>query len=72
MSVDWVELPEERRARFLRLAIAAAVTAAKVPLPHARETYLRLARHFRAEADRAFGKTSDPEQTAEPVPEAKA
>jgi len=56
MSIDWAELPQERRARFLRLAIAAAVTAAKVPLPQARETYLRLARHLRAQADRAAGK----------------
>jgi hypothetical protein len=58
MSMEWVELPEERRARFLRLAIAAAVTAAKVPLPQVRETYLRLARDLRAQADRAFGETS--------------
>jgi len=51
MSMKWVEAPEERRARFLRLAIAAAVIAAKVRLPQVRDAYLRLARHLRAEAD---------------------
>jgi hypothetical protein len=57
MSVQWAEEPQERRARFLRLAIAAAVTAAKVPLPQVREAYLRLARHLRAEADRTQNET---------------
>ena len=51
MSIESAEAPDQRRARFLRLAIAAAVTAAKVPLPQVREAYLRLARHLRAEAD---------------------
>ena len=66
MSVEWAELPEERRARFLRLAIAAAVTAAKVPLPQVRETYLRLARHLRAQADRTVGKTTKGDEGHQP------
>lgn len=66
MSIEWAELPEERRARFLRLAIAATVTAAKVPLPQVRETYLRLARHLRAQADRAIGKTTSGDEGLQP------
>jgi hypothetical protein len=59
MNMQRAEAPEERRARFLRLAIAAAVTAAKVPLPQVREAYLRLARHLRAEADQT-GEDNEP------------
>jgi len=47
-----IETAEERRARFLRLAIAAAVTAAKVPLPKLKAAYLRFAQNLRSEADR--------------------
>jgi len=57
MSGQWAEEPKERRARFLRLAIAAAVTAAKVPFPQVRDAYLRLARQLRAEADRTEDET---------------
>lgn len=46
-----VESTEERRARYLRLAIAAAVTAAKMPIPKARQLYLSLAQSLKSEAD---------------------
>jgi hypothetical protein len=51
-----METAEERRARFLRLAIAAAVTAAKVPLPRFKAAYLKVAQNLRSEADR-LGQT---------------
>jgi len=37
-----------------------------VPLPQVRETYLRLARHLRAQADRAVGKTTKGNEGLEP------
>jgi hypothetical protein len=39
----FVESPEERRARYRRLAIAAAAAAARVPTAQARSAYLILA-----------------------------
>jgi hypothetical protein len=51
MSSHWSETQEERRARFLRLAIAAAVTAAKIPIPKVRTAYLKLARTLKSQAD---------------------
>ena len=46
-----VETPEERRARYLRLARAATDTAAKTPLPGAKEMYANLAQTWVAMAD---------------------
>jgi hypothetical protein len=46
-----VETPEERRARYLRLARAATDTAAKTPLPAAKEMYVKLAQAWVAMAD---------------------
>ena len=51
MTPHWTETREERRARFLRLAIAAAVTAAKIPIPKARSAYLKLAQTLKSQAD---------------------
>jgi hypothetical protein len=51
MSSYWSETPAERRARFLRLAIAAAVTAAKIPIPRVRAAYLKLAQTLKSQAD---------------------
>ena len=48
---SYVESPEERRERYLRLAKAAADTAAKTPLPEVRELYLNLAQSWSAMAD---------------------
>jgi hypothetical protein len=39
----WIESPGERKARYQRLAIAAAAAAARVPTPEARAAYLILA-----------------------------
>jgi len=46
-----VETPEERRARYLRLARAATDMAAKTPLPAAKEMYVNLAQAWVAMAD---------------------
>jgi len=46
-----VETPEERRARYLRLARAATDTAAKTPFPAAKEMYVKLAQAWVAMAD---------------------
>jgi hypothetical protein len=54
-----METAEERRARFLRLAIAAAVTAAKVPLPKFKAVYLKFAQNLRSEADRLESDSTD-------------
>ena len=51
MTSHWSETQEERRARFLRLAIAAAVTAAKIPIPKVRAVYLKLAQTLKSQAD---------------------
>jgi hypothetical protein len=51
MKAHLSETPVERRARFLRLAIAAAVTAAKIPIPRVRTAYLKLAQTLKSQAD---------------------
>jgi hypothetical protein len=51
MTSQWSETREERRARFLRLAIAAAVTAAKIPIPRVRTAYLKLAQTLKSQAE---------------------
>jgi hypothetical protein len=51
MSSCGVETPDERRARYLRLARAASETASKTPLPGAKEMYVRLAQAWVAMAD---------------------
>ena len=55
MESHWSETHEERRARFLRLAIAAAVTAAKIPIPKVRRAYLKLAQTLKSQADDSTG-----------------
>ena len=51
MDIHWSETSQERRERFLRLAIAAAVTAAKIPIPKVRAAYLTLAQTLKSQAD---------------------
>jgi formiminotetrahydrofolate cyclodeaminase len=51
MSDFGIETSEERRARYLRLARAATETAAKTPLPAAKEMYVKLAQAWLAMAD---------------------
>jgi hypothetical protein len=46
-----VESKEERRERFLRLAQAAASTAAKMPLANLRLKYLQLSENLKSAAD---------------------
>jgi len=49
-----IETPEERRARFLRLASEAADTAAKIPVPIVRLRYLELSETLKAEAEQVM------------------
>ena len=49
-----IETPEERRARFLRLASEAADTAAKIPVPLVRLRYLELSETLKAEAEQVM------------------
>ena len=51
MSDFGIETPEERRARYVRLARAATEAAAKSPLPGAKEMYVKLAQAWVAMAD---------------------
>jgi hypothetical protein len=51
MSDLGIETPEERRARYVRLARAATEAAAKSPLPGAKEMYVKLAQAWVAMAD---------------------
>lgn len=46
-----IESPEERRARYVRLARAATEAAAKSPLPVAKQMYVKLAQAWVAMAD---------------------
>jgi hypothetical protein len=50
MSDFGIETPEERRARYVRLARAATDAAAKSPLPGAKEMYVKLAQAWVAMA----------------------
>jgi hypothetical protein len=49
---QWNEPVAERRARYLRLAVAAAATAARLPIPEAKAAYLWLARKLKEQADK--------------------
>lgn len=51
MSDFGIETPDERRARYVRLARAAMEAAAKSPLPGAKEMYVKLAQAWVAMAD---------------------
>jgi hypothetical protein len=53
---ELVESPEERKARYQRLAIAAAAAAARVPTAQARSAYLIL-----AETWSSLAKADDPQ-----------
>ncbi len=53
-----IETPEERRARFLRLASEAAAIAAKIPVPHIRLRYLELSETLKAEAEHVLEESS--------------
>jgi hypothetical protein len=55
-----IETPEERRARFLRLASEAADTAAKIPLPLIRLRYLELSETLKAEAEQVTDELTSP------------
>jgi len=46
-----IESPEERSARYLRLARAASEAAAKTPMPGAKEMYINLAQAWVAMAE---------------------
>jgi hypothetical protein len=54
---ELVESPKERRARYQRLAIAAAAAAARVPTAQARSAYLIL-----AETWSSLAKADDPQE----------
>ncbi len=43
----------------MRLAIAAAVTAAKIPIPKFKTAYLRLARTLKSQADDSTSDSDD-------------
>jgi hypothetical protein len=51
---DWNESAVDRRARYLRLAVAAAATAARLPIPEAKAAYLWLARTLKQQADKLY------------------
>ena len=51
MSGFGIETPEERRARYVRLARAATEAAAKSPLPGAKQMYVKLAQAWVSMAD---------------------
>ena len=77
MSDFGVETPEERRARYVRLARAATYAAAKSPLPGAKEMYVKLAQAWVAMADESdrgprvsYAETPDQDQNS--VPAARA
>ena len=65
MSEFGVETPEERRARYVRLARAATEAAAKSPLPGAKEMYVKLAQAWVAMADKNDGTTDPPEASGD-------
>lgn len=56
-EMDLIESPKERRARYKRLAIAAAAAAARSPIASVRTAYLLLAESWSslAEADEPAG-----------------
>ena len=54
-----IETPEERRARFLRLASEAAQIAAKMPLAAIRLRYLELSETLKSEADHVLEASDD-------------
>ena len=51
-EIEWNEAVADRRARYLRLAVAAAATAARLPIPEAKAAYLWLARKLKGQADK--------------------
>ena len=55
-----IETPEERRARFLRLASEAADTAAKIPVLSIRLRYLELSESLKAEAEQVTDELTSP------------
>jgi hypothetical protein len=73
MSDFGIETPEERRARYVRLARAATDAAAKSPLPGAKEMYVKLAQAWVAMADEndggpgvSYDETADESRDAAP------
>ena len=73
MSDFGIETPEERRARYVRLARAATEAAAKSPLPGAKEMYVKLAQGWVAMAGENDGAPTvshdeTAAQTADSVP----
>ena len=73
MSDLGIETPDERRARYVRLARAATDAAAKSPLPGAKEMYVKLAQAWVAMADEndrgrgvSYDETADEAQDSVP------
>ena len=73
MSDFGIETPDERRARYVRLARAATDAAAKSPLPGAKEMYVKLAQAWVAMADEndrgrgvSYDETADDAQDSVP------
>ena len=69
-----METAEERRARYTRMAIAAAAAAARAPLPEVRMAYLLVAESWsnlaKVEEERPLATGSDESITpAEPLSE---
>lgn len=64
MSDFGIETPEERRARYVRLARAATEAAAKSPLPGAKEMYVKLAQAWVAMAGENDGPPTVSHETA--------
>ncbi|HYM19085.1 MAG TPA: hypothetical protein VEU06_11015 [Micropepsaceae bacterium] len=60
-----IETPEERRARFLRLASEAAQTAAKMPLAAIRLRYLELSETLKTEAEHVLEESHPNGPTAQ-------
>jgi len=53
-----IETPEQRGARFMRLASEAAETAAKITVPLIRLRYLELSETLKAEAQHVLDESS--------------
>jgi len=74
VSASFTETPDQRRARYARLAIAAAAAAARTQIPEVRTAYLLLAESWSnlAKADRLPGDADLPDAMPEgPNPLAK-
>jgi hypothetical protein len=66
---DIFESAEERRRRYIRMAIAAAAAAARAPLPEVRMAYLLVAESWSnlAKSEDVLDPTADHEGSATPA-----